>query len=78
MAFEDALQDMADKVREFAPNLTTEEATKTAVIMPFVSRVLGYDVFNPREVVPEYVADLGLKRGERSTSRSFARAKCRC
>lgn len=65
MAFEDALQDMADKVREFAPSLTTEEATKTAVIMPFVSRVLGYDVFNPQEVVPEYVADLGLKRGEK-------------
>jgi predicted type IV restriction endonuclease len=65
MAFEDALQDLADKVREFAPNLTTEEATKTAVIMPFVSRVLGYDVFNPQEVMPEYVADLGLKRGEK-------------
>lgn len=65
MAFDDALQDMADKVREFAPNLTTEEATKTAVIMPFISRVLGYDVFNPQEVVPEYVADLGLKRGEK-------------
>ncbi len=65
MAFEDALQDMADKVREFAPKLTTEEATKTAIIMPFISRVLGYDVFNPQEVVPEYVADLGLKKGEK-------------
>lgn len=65
MAFEDALQDLADKVRDFAPSLTTEEATKTAVIMPFISRVLGYDVFNPQEVVPEYVADLGLKRGEK-------------
>jgi predicted type IV restriction endonuclease len=65
MAFEDALQDVADKVREFAPTLTTEEATKTAIIMPFISRVLGYDVFNPQEVVPEYVADLGLKKGEK-------------
>jgi len=65
MAFEDALQDVADKVREYGPALTTEEATKTAIIMPFVSRVLGYDVFNPQEVVPEYVADLGLKKGEK-------------
>lgn len=65
MAFEDALQDVADKLREFAANLTTEEATKTAIIMPFISRVLGYDVFNPQEVLPEYVADLGLKRGEK-------------
>ena len=32
--------------------------------MPFLS-VLGYDVFDPREVVPEYVADVGLKRGEK-------------
>jgi predicted type IV restriction endonuclease len=65
MAFEDALQDVAEKVREFGPTLTTEEATKTAIIMPFISRVLGYDVFNPQEVVPEYVADLGLKKGEK-------------
>ncbi|PFG18149.1 hypothetical protein ATK74_2730 [Propionicimonas paludicola] len=65
MTFEDALHDVADKVREFGPALTTEEATKTAVIMPFISRVLGYDVFNPQEVLPEYVADLGLKHGEK-------------
>ena len=65
MAFEDALEDMAAKVRDYANSLTTEEATKTAIIMPFISRVLGYDVFNPQEVVPEYVADLGLKKGEK-------------
>lgn len=65
MSFEDALEDLADKTREFGPSLTTEEATKTAIIMPFIGRVLGYDVFNPAEVVPEYVADLGLKKGEK-------------
>ena len=26
---------------------------------------MGYDVFNPTEVVPEFVADLGLKKGEK-------------
>jgi hypothetical protein len=30
--------------------------------MPFIAS-LGYDVFNPTEVVPEYVADLGIKKG---------------
>lgn len=65
VAFEDALEDMAAKVRDYAASLSTEEATKTAIIMPFISRVLGYDVFNPQEVVPEYVADLGLKKGEK-------------
>lgn len=65
MAFEDALADMATKVRDYAGSLATEEATKTAVVMPFVSRVLGYDVFNPQEVVPEFVADVGIKKGEK-------------
>lgn len=65
MAFEDALADIASKVEEYSASLTTEEATKTAIIMPFISRVLGYDVFNPQEVVPEFVADVGLKRGEK-------------
>ncbi|WP_293675516.1 type I restriction endonuclease, partial [Thiolapillus sp.] len=33
-------------------------------IMPFLS-VLGYDVFNPMEVIPEYTADIGTKKGEK-------------
>jgi predicted type IV restriction endonuclease len=65
MAFEDALEDIAGKVKQYSSVLSTEEATKTAIIMPFISRVLGYDIFNPSEVVPEFVADLGLKRGEK-------------
>lgn len=65
MGFEDALADLSTKVREYSDSLTTEEATKTAIIMPFISRVLGYDVFNPQEVVPEFIADVGLKKGEK-------------
>ena len=44
--------------------LTTEEATKHALVLPFI-QALGYDVFNPMEVVPEYTADFGLKQGEK-------------
>ena len=33
--------------------------------MPFISNVLGYDVFDPSEVVPKFVADVGVKRGEK-------------
>lgn len=33
--------------------------------MPFISTVLGYDVFNPAEVIPEFTADVGTKRGEK-------------
>lgn len=42
----------------------TEEATKNAIVMPFL-RVLGLDVFDPTQVIPEYVADVGLKKGEK-------------
>ena len=36
-------------------SLNTEEATKTALVLPFIA-ALGYDVFNPSEVVPEFAA----------------------
>jgi hypothetical protein len=32
--------------------------------MPFIS-ALGYDVFNPTEVIPEFTADIGIKKGEK-------------
>jgi hypothetical protein len=32
--------------------------------MPFI-QTLGYDVFNPLEVVPEFIADIGIKKGEK-------------
>ncbi|WP_374136698.1 type I restriction endonuclease [Sphingomonas sp.] len=32
--------------------------------MPFL-QALGYDVFNPSEVVPEFTADVGTKKGEK-------------
>ena len=44
--------------------LLTEEAAKTALVMPFI-QALGYDVFNPSEVIPEYTADVGIKKGEK-------------
>lgn len=56
---------LALKVREQKANIETEEATKNAFVMPFISTVLGYDVFDPAEVVPEFVADVGTKKGEK-------------
>jgi hypothetical protein len=51
-------------VESLKSSIQTEEATKNAFIMPFIQS-LGYDVFNPLEVVPEFVADIGLKKGEK-------------
>lgn len=65
MEFTDALAALAEKVRTQYELIETEEATKNAFIMPFISTVLGYDVFNPQEVIPEFTADIGVKRGEK-------------
>jgi hypothetical protein len=65
MEFEDQITLLAEKVRNQHAATHTEEATKTAFVMPFISRVLGYDVFNPVEVIPEFTADFGMKRGEK-------------
>lgn len=64
MDFIDLIKQFAKRVETLKPNLQTEEATKTALIMPFFS-LLGYDVFNPDEFVPEYTADVGIKKGEK-------------
>ncbi len=64
MDFVDQLKQFSKRVESLKDSLQTEEATKTALIMPFFS-MLGYDVFNPQEFVPEYTADVGIKKGEK-------------
>lgn len=59
------LSSLAVKVAQQRLTIETEEATKNAFVMPFISLVLGYDVFNPNEVVPEFTADVGTKKGEK-------------
>lgn len=65
MEFTEKLVALSSKVQKQSASIETEEATKNAFIMPFISTILGYDVFNPLEVVPEFTADVGVKRGEK-------------
>lgn len=65
MEFQDRLAALATKVNNQASAIGTEEATKNAFVMPFISSILGYDVFDPLEVVPEFTADVGIKKGEK-------------
>lgn len=65
MEFIDKLNSLAAKIRQQASAIQTEEATKNAFVMPFIATVLGYDVFDPTEVIPEYVCDVGTKKGEK-------------
>lgn len=65
MEFSERIAAVAAKARQQQDMIGTEEATKNALVMPFISTVLGYDVFDPREVVPEFTADVGVKKGEK-------------
>jgi hypothetical protein len=58
------LKSIASTYQSAQQQIQTEEATKTALIMPFFA-ALGFNVFNPLEVVPEIIADIGDKKGEK-------------
>lgn len=62
--FTEQLKGLATRVRNLKDSIATEEATKTAIVMPFF-QALGYDVFNPLEFSPEFIADVGIKKGEK-------------
>ncbi|MCK8780920.1 type I restriction enzyme HsdR N-terminal domain-containing protein [Rhizobium sp. NTR19] len=61
---EESLRAIAERVKSHSSTMATEEAVKTAVVLPFL-RALGYDVFDPSEVVPEFTADAVGKKGEK-------------
>ena len=64
MDFSDYCQELARRVANLKDSIATEEATKNAFIMPFI-QMLGYDVFNPMEVIPEMDCDIAKKKGEK-------------
>ncbi len=64
MDFADRIRALAARIPEQCDHVLTEEATKSAFVMPFIA-ALGYDVFDPREVTPELTADVGVKKGEK-------------
>lgn len=64
MELHNQIKTLADKINKLKDKIETEESTKHAFVLPFIN-ILGYDTFNPTEVVPEFTADLGLKKGEK-------------
>lgn len=60
----EALSNLAARIRSHGPSITTEEAVKTSIVLPFFQS-LGYDVFNPSEFIPEFTADTIGKKGEK-------------
>ncbi|POH33871.1 MULTISPECIES: type I restriction endonuclease [Sinorhizobium] len=61
---EESLRAISERVKSHSSTMATEEAVKTAVVLPFL-RSLGYEVFDPTEVIPEFTADAVGKKGEK-------------
>ncbi|WP_062238819.1 type I restriction endonuclease [Fictibacillus sp. FJAT-27399] len=64
MDFKQELEKLSLQLIERKSHIINEESTKQALIIPFIQK-LGYDVFNPLEVEPEFVSDFGIKKGEK-------------
>lgn len=64
MELDEKLYSLSERIKQLKNNIKTEEATKQSLILPFF-QALGYDVFNPLEFVPEFTADVGIKKGEK-------------
>jgi len=64
MDFIDQLRVLSTRISNTKDMIQTEEATKNAMVMPFI-QILGYNPFDPLEVTPELVADVGTKKGEK-------------
>lgn len=64
MEFSNKLREFAGRIEGIKTHLSTEEGTKTSLVMPFL-QLLGYNVFDPTEVTPEFIADVGTKKGEK-------------
>lgn len=64
MELQDKMYQLSERIKTLKDSIETEEATKQSFILPFF-QALGFDVFNPLEFVPEFTADVGIKRGEK-------------
>ncbi|RYZ96434.1 MAG: restriction endonuclease, partial [Moraxellaceae bacterium] len=64
MDFIDQLRMLSTRITNTKNLIQTEEATKNSMVMPLI-QILGYNVFDPLEVTPELISDIGTKKGEK-------------
>ena len=64
MPLEDDLKAISGRIADLRDRISTEEATKQSLVLPFL-QALGYNVFDPTEIEPEFTADIGIKQGEK-------------
>lgn len=62
--FKESMQRLGVQVATRQEHILNEETAKQSLIIPFLA-ALGYDVFDPLEIRPEYDSDFGKKKGEK-------------
>lgn len=58
MDFIDQVQTLAKHIDKLHCHITTEAATKNAFVLPFL-QILGFNIFDPTEVLPEFSVNMG-------------------
>lgn len=64
MEFKERIEEHVKLIKKYKEENFKEEQTKMYLIAPFLN-LLGYNVFNPDDVIAEYVSDIGEKKGEK-------------
>jgi hypothetical protein len=65
MGFTEDIKSFSEKALSIKDKLQTEQATKFSLVVPLI-KLLGYDPYDPTEVVPEYDANVpGTKKGDK-------------
>ena len=83
MDFIDKIGTIAQRIEKVKDKIANEEATKTSFIIPFIE-ALGYDIYNPDEVFPEFTADIPVLKNDKVDYAIFADEKpimlleCKC
>lgn len=54
------LTTLSEKIKTTKDKIRSEEATKQSMVLPLL-HILGYDIFNPEEVIPEVPCDISNK-----------------
>ncbi len=62
MDFNDRVKAFAATIPQKLAGIKTEAATQQFLVMPFIQQVLGYNPFDPNEVMPEYDANVGAAK----------------
>ncbi len=64
MDFIDQIKTIAQRIEKIKDKVSNEEATKHSFIIPFIE-ALGYDIYDPDEVFPEYTADVPVLKNDK-------------